>query len=101
MPISARHGKRQRHPPLPRPVEHPAVARFQPVVAQGQAPQPVAFVRVGARQVQHQAGLKALLQSLQCMFQRIQVLRVATSIRQRHIQVAVFLAERKVALAVQ
>ena len=56
-------------------------------------------MRVGTRQVNHQLRVKPVLQALQRLVQGDQIRLVGTTIRQAHVQVAGFLAKRKILLA--
>ena len=86
--VAARHREGQRHAALPGPVEHAPVARFQAVPGELQAPEAVALVRVGARQIDDEAGLEALLEFIERPLQRVQVVVVAAAIGQVDVEVA-------------
>ena len=100
-PIPAGHGKRQWNTALPGPVKHPAVARFQAVVTQAQAAQAVPFKRISAGQKKNKPWRQRSVQFVQREVQRLQVGVVAAAVRQFDIQVAGFLAKRKVLGTVQ
>ena len=99
--VAAAHGKGQGQATLESPAEHPAVTGFQAIVAELEAAQSIALMRIGTGQVQHKTRIKAVFHLLQGKFQGLQVGIVGTAIRQVHIQITGHLAEGKVLFAMQ
>src|SRR5205085_7155529 len=85
-------------------VKHAAVWRRQPGGRELEAAEPVALVRIGARQIEDEAGWRvamALPQRGERAVERLQVLLVAAAVGQLDVEVARLLAEREVLRAVQ
>ena len=102
--VAAGHRQRHRNAPLAQRRQHAAVALGQAAGAELQPAQAVVLVRVGAGQVEGQAGRRVAVAGPgrgQRAVQRLEVVRVGAAVGQFDVQVAGLLAEREVLRAVQ
>lgn len=102
-PVAAGHGHRDRDAAFARRGEHTPVPLGEAGGRQLQAAEPVAFVRIGAREVEDQAGRRVLVTAPQFGergVERLEVFGIAAAIGQLDVEIARLFAEREVLRAV-
>ena len=98
--IAAGHADRDRNARSPKTFEHVRIAGTQACLAETEKAQPVAFERIGARQVDRGVRAAALDRLDQRTPERLQLYLVARSIGQRDIEIAARLQRRVIARGV-
>ena len=99
--VAAAHRDGDGQPAIAAGLEHHAIAGAQAVDGELQTPEPIAFVRVGAAEVEHQVGPMRVEDARQVAGERGEILIVSGPVLEGDVEVALLLPERKVVGAVQ
>ena len=77
------------------------ITRLQPLETKCQSAQPIPTVGIGTRQIKHQIRAEAREQLCQCIVERTQVVGIAATVRECHIQITDFLGKWEILVAMQ